>query len=368
MSQSLANMIAENNTHFFEGVEKLLEVWFTRKDGMTSNCDLRKVPRSQLESVMQMVKCEIISVTSNDELDAYVLSESSMFISARRFILKTCGTTTPLCCLPLLISLVQEYAGYDTVQDLYYTRKNFKRPELQISPHRTFEEEASILDQLFPGGRAYCMGSMNRADCWYLYTVSPGRPRYQPNAARHNLPHNKVGKARREPDQTLEVLMMDLDQEKMKCFYKSVCPTAAEATVKSGIDRLIPGMVIDDYQFDPCGYSMNGLMRSVPGYRKGYGGYMTIHITPEPEFSYVSFETNVPQKSYKDLISRVIATFGPKQFVLTFFSSVEKGLNFGIEDGNCSVPQYSDFDVEDIQICRLQGYDLTYALYNRFPS
>lgn len=45
MSQSLATMIGDNNTHFFEGVEKLLEVWFTRKDGMTSNCDLRKIPR-----------------------------------------------------------------------------------------------------------------------------------------------------------------------------------------------------------------------------------------------------------------------------------------------------------------------------------
>ncbi|XP_069974029.1 S-adenosylmethionine decarboxylase proenzyme [Penaeus vannamei] len=73
MSQSLANMIVDNNTHFFEGVEKLLEVWFTRKDGMTSNCDLRKVPRSRLEEVMQTVKCEIISMTSTDELDAYVL-------------------------------------------------------------------------------------------------------------------------------------------------------------------------------------------------------------------------------------------------------------------------------------------------------
>lgn len=49
---------------------------------------------------------------------------------------------------------------------------------------------------------------------------------------------------------------------------------------------------------------------------------MTIHITPEPEFSYVSFETNVPQKSYKDLIARVVATFGPKQFVMTFFTNV----------------------------------------------
>ena len=31
-------------------------------------------------------------------------------------------------------------------------------------------------------------------------------------------------------DQTLEILMTDLDPEKMKCFYKDQCPTAAMAT------------------------------------------------------------------------------------------------------------------------------------------
>ncbi len=31
--------------HFFEGVEKLLEVWFTRKDGKTRHCDLRLITR-----------------------------------------------------------------------------------------------------------------------------------------------------------------------------------------------------------------------------------------------------------------------------------------------------------------------------------
>lgn len=52
---------------------------------------------------------------------------------------------------------------------------------------------------------------------------------------------------------------------------------------------------------------------------------------------------------------------------LLFFQQ-ENGASISIEDGNCSVPQYADYDVDDIQICRLQGYDLTYALYNRFPS
>ena len=30
---------------FFEGVEKLLEVWFTTQSGNTENCDLRRIPR-----------------------------------------------------------------------------------------------------------------------------------------------------------------------------------------------------------------------------------------------------------------------------------------------------------------------------------
>ena len=48
---------------------------------------------------------------------------------------------------------------------------------------------------------------------------------------------------------------------------------------------------------------------------------MTIHITPEPEFSYVSFECNVPMKSYGGLIQRVVNTFKPGKFILTIFAN-----------------------------------------------
>ena len=44
------------------------------------------------------------------------------------------------------------------------------------------------------------------------------------------MKYNRVGKAHSEPDQTLEVLMMDLDPEKIKWFWKDICPTASEAT------------------------------------------------------------------------------------------------------------------------------------------
>lgn len=48
---------------------------------------------------------------------------------------------------------------------------------------------------------------------------------------------------------------------------------------------------------------------------------MTIHITPEPEFSYVSFETNVAASDYGPLIDRVVETFQPGKFVVTVFAN-----------------------------------------------
>ena len=62
------------------------------------------------------MNCSIVSTTRNSQVDAYVLSESSMFISKRRFILKTCGTTTPLDCIEALTNLVLEFAMFDTVE------------------------------------------------------------------------------------------------------------------------------------------------------------------------------------------------------------------------------------------------------------
>jgi len=32
---------------------------------------------------------------------------------------------------------------------------------------------------------------------------------------------------------------------------------------KAGIDKIIPNMTIDDFLFEPCGYSMNGISKNV---------------------------------------------------------------------------------------------------------
>lgn len=57
--------------------------------------------------------------------------------------------------------------------------------------------------------------------------------------------------------------MTNLDPEVMAIFTRNVCSSASEATAKSGIEKIIPNMVIDDFLFQPCGYSMNGVSKSV---------------------------------------------------------------------------------------------------------
>ncbi len=53
-------------------------------------------------------------------MDAYILSESSMFITKRRFILKTCGTTTPLECLKEMLNLAKKYTGFDAIEVIIF--------------------------------------------------------------------------------------------------------------------------------------------------------------------------------------------------------------------------------------------------------
>ncbi|XP_072499155.1 S-adenosylmethionine decarboxylase proenzyme isoform X3 [Notamacropus eugenii] len=249
--------------------------------------------RFEWDKLLENVHCLIISVTKTDKQEAYVLSESSMFVSKRRFILKTCGTTLLLQALVPLLELAREYSGFDSIQSFFYSRKNFMKPSHQEYPHRNFQEEVEFLNEIFPNGAAYCMGRMN-SDCWYLYTL--------------DFPESRVIN---QPDQTLEILMSELDPAVMDQFYMKDGVTANDVTRVSGIRDLIPGSVIDATMFNPCGYSMNGM--------KSDGTYWTIHITPEPEFSYVSFETNIGQTSYDDLIRKVVEVFKPGKFVTTLF-------------------------------------------------
>lgn len=151
---------------FFEGTEKLLEIWFTKEN---SKCgehnDLRNIPREEIEEMLDMVNCKILSSRHTRELDAYVLSESSLFISKQRIILKTCGTTTLLYAVKPILELARKYGGFDQIEDVFFSRKKFMRPELQKYPHQSFDDEVDYLQSIFDGGAAYALGRIN-SECW----------------------------------------------------------------------------------------------------------------------------------------------------------------------------------------------------------
>lgn len=302
--------------------------------------DLRRIPREALEQLLQVVKCEIISSRKNDQIDSYVLSESSMFISKNRFILKTCGNTVLLKCLKPLLYLVREYTSFDKIIDVFYSHKNFMHPELQDKIHTRFDYEVQILDNFFQNGAAYCFGRLGK-DCWYFYTLYPENPstRLQIN----------------EPDQTLEIIMQNLDEQKMQIFKKDFCSTAKEATTKSGIDKIFNDAIIDDYLFDPCGYSMNGIIKGQY--------YFTIHITPEPQCSYVSFETNYPMTNYLTLVAKVLRLFNPNKFTVTLFANENSIAGENIQKLNKH--SFATYKAKDLQYCRVKNYDLTCGHFSK---
>lgn len=284
---------------YFEGPEKLLEVWFkppqdqTIVPNDTSRWGLRTVGRETWSAMLAKVKCTILNETRNEYLDSFVLSESSLFVWNNKLILKTCGTTTLLLALPMLFEIAKS-VGQTEVENFFYSRRNFLDPEKQLSPHRSFEDEVKVLDDHFDDGSAFILGKVN-AEHWYLYMTE--------------RPEKKDALAL---DQTLEILMGDLDPKAMEPFFKKTCPDAKEATKRSGIGSLFPGAICDDFLFDPCGYSVNGLLGE---------GYFTIHVTPQEGCSYASFETNINLPCYKELIEKVVNVFKPGNFTVTHFTN-----------------------------------------------
>lgn len=74
-----------------------------------------------------------------------------MFISDRRFILKTCGTTDLLQTVSHILNLAKKYSNLNSVANVYYSRKNLLRPHLQPELHKCFNNEVQHLDTHFQG-------------------------------------------------------------------------------------------------------------------------------------------------------------------------------------------------------------------------
>ena len=318
----------------FEGAEKRIEIDFHLND--SNPAGLRALSRAQLDECMTAAQCEIVSVRRNAKFDAYVLSESSLFILPTKLVLKTCGTTHLLAGVPNILKHAAS-VGMEP-RRVKFTRSSFDKPELQPKLHASFDDETEFLEQYFGslgnGGSAYILGSKLKGVQWHVYVSGDACP---------------VQDA--VPNASLEVCMTQLSRAHCEeHFYRTEkFVSSAQTTTDSGIRSIFEDFDIDDYVFEPCGYSMNALCDEE---------FSTIHITPEDGFSYASCElsnVNVNNLDAFAYVRKVASVFKPGKMV--FAISID-GLN-AAEVSNevlahgCFVPGYArvqstrqEFDVE----------------------
>lgn len=395
------------------GPEKLLEVWFAAspKDlGSSNPIGLKAVSEEVWKDMLNLVNCQVLSIVASEDVDAYLLSESSMFVWPHKLILKTCGTTTLLSGLPRILEIAAMHGGFPkstappsrgiTVAAapyrVFYSRKNFLYPDRQRGPHRSWRDEVRSMDNLFLNGSAYMIGKMN-GEHWYLYLTEPNTlltpPATPPAVSDDETTETKFihfpersqldGNMDNETsDETLEVLMTDLEENNAKKFYLDHATSVAEkryinydsrredhvdvfsngsdievddisSTQGSGIlppeltteghalgtvvseasglsdvypKEKFPEARIDAYLFTPCGFSANGVIPA-PAENGGPKGthYFTVHVTPEPHCSYASFETNVPHsqngQTTAGITQQVVDIFKPGRFSVTVFEA-----------------------------------------------
>ncbi|KAA8547849.1 hypothetical protein F0562_004278 [Nyssa sinensis] len=263
----------------FEGYEKRLEISFS-EPGIFADPGgqgLRSLSKSQLDEILQPAECTIVASLSNDH----------------------CGTTKLLLSIPPILKLAAALSL--SVRSARYTRGSFIFPGAQPFPHRCFSEEVAVLDGYFgklgSGSKAYVMGS-NDTQTWHVYSASAESANYSDRVY------------------TLEMCMTGLDTKRASVFYKGHASSAAVMTEISGIRKILPDSEICDFEFDPCGYSMNAIEEDA---------LSTIHVTPEDGFSYASFEAmgyDFKVVNLTHLLERVLACFKPTEFSIALHADV----------------------------------------------
>lgn len=300
---------------FFEGSEKKIEIIFD-----PSVPSLREKPRNYWEKLVEASQAKILSEISNEKMTAYLLSESSLFVYDHYLVMITCGTTR-------LVSAVEEIMStYKPNQILafFYERKNELLPQAQRTD---FFKDVDILKQWFEG-EAMRFG---REDEHHLYLFA-----------------SKKDFTPAESDHTMEVLMHGIAPEVQEHFLNCKGCKIDELRKKTGLDEIVNGQ-IDDFVFDPMGYSLN----AIDGNR-----YFTIHITPESNGSYISFETNAFNKETQvEWAKKVLKVFKPMSFDLVLFNK-----------GKIQRPDFDGFILKRQYAEKLHtGYETQYFSYY-FPN
>lgn len=262
---------------FFEGPEKKVEI--ALKPGQPL---LRARGRKYWEGIVGKARAKILSGMSGDRMDAYLLSESSLFVTDSWLTMITCGSTDLVAAILQLCSDL----GKENFQYLIYERKNAMFQEYQPT---NFFDDLERLSKSMPG-KSFRFGDGDDHHIFLFHLDRFHRPDPE--------------------DLTLEILMHGIDNQAARVFMSGPHHRKRYIKEESGVWSLMPGFEVDDHLFEPMGYSLNAI--------KGLK-YYTIHVTPQKIGSYVSFETNQVEADANRLVKRVLAVFKPRSCDVVLF-------------------------------------------------
>lgn len=235
---------------FFEGSEKKVEIITDPEGG-----SLRALGKIFWSDVVAKARAEIIDTLSNEHCDAYLLSESSLFVWHDRFLMLTCGTTT-------LVDATLHFLDHFPLEQILFAsfqRKNEYQSHLQKT---SFQEDINRLGQRLKG----CAFRLGHLDSHHNYVFHLDTP-YEPAT----------------DDHTSELLMYHIKGDNAD-YLRDKRQSIKGIRHLLKLDTILPGFELSDWLFEPFGYSLN----AIKGDR-----YATFHITPQEDSSYVSFETNM---------------------------------------------------------------------------
>jgi len=271
---------------FFEGAEKKLEIRLT--PNMVS---LRQQECGFWSTLVACANAEILSTIRNPACDAYLLSESSLFVWDDKILLLTCGNSTLVDAACHFINAV----GVEHIAALCYQRKNEYQAQLQST---TFVEDISQLRTLIPG-KAFRVGHLD-SHHHYLFCTD-------------NLSCID-NQAMLSTETCLELMMYHIRGE-LADYLKLPTQTEQGIYQRLGLQQLFPDFQFDMHCFQPTGFSLNGIRGA---------DYITLHITPstgQGDSSYVSFETNLDLTVYPyPLVAQMIKLFMPASWDLIRFN------------------------------------------------
>ncbi len=231
----------------FEGSEKKIEI--SLKPGSRS---FRSLATDQVHQLVAAANTKIVSSLKTEVCNAYILSESSLFLFDDRLIMITCGTSN------LIQSAIQalEWFPVSDIQTLLFKRQMEIQPWLQPT---TFHEDAVKLNRIFPG-KLLVQGQNQQQMFAFVYGVGN--------------PSSRIG---------IEIQLKNIKQDWYPGFQNSRFAMA-------------------EHHFTPSGYSMNAVAAN--------SEYFTIHLNFLKDELNASFQGCFEADQIQRIISQVCEKFG----------------------------------------------------------